>query len=68
MPESPSTKNKDGTPNNETLGIFISEDGSCKVKQVEWHVAPSALEFFITEGRAWDSAEDFPEVMIIFSE
>ena len=54
--------------NPEDFGWILSEDGSYKVKWFEGHVAPSALEISITEDRAWDSAEDFPEGMIIFSE
>ena len=50
------------------IGWILSEDGSCKVKSFEGHLVPSALEISITEDRVWDSAEDFPEGMIIFSE
>ena len=54
--------------NPEDFGWILSEDGSYKVKWFEGHVAPSSLEISITEDRAWNSAEDFPEGMIIFSE
>ena len=54
--------------NPEDFGWILSEDGSYKVKWFGGNVAPSALEISITEDRVWNSAEDFPEGMTIFSE
>ena len=54
--------------NPKDFGWILREDGSNKVEWFEGHVAPSALEISITEDRAWDSAEDFTDGMIIFSE
>ena len=54
--------------NPEDFGWILSEDGSYKLKWSTEHVSPSVLEISIAEDRAWDSAEDFPEGMIIFSE
>ena len=63
-----STRVDSSNDNPECFGWILSEDGSYKVKWFEGHVAPSASEISITEDRAWDSAKDFPEGMIIFSE
>ena len=63
-----STRAHPPNDNPEDFGWILSEDGIYKVKWFVGHVAPSALEISITEDRAWDSAEDFPEGMIIFSE
>ena len=54
--------------NPEDFGWILSEDGSYKVKWFEGRVAPKVLEITITEDRVWDSVEDFPEGMVIFSE
>ena len=48
--------------NAEDFGWILNEDGSYKVKWFDGDVAPSTL------GREWDSAEHFPEGLIIFPE
>ena len=63
-----STKANPPTYNPEDFAWILSEDDSYKMKLFDRHAAPSALEISITECRAWDSAKDIPECMIIFSE
>ena len=60
---------KDHWPNDNTEDFcwILNEDGNYKVKWSERHVVPSALEISINEDRAWNSAQDFPEGIIIFS-
>ena len=52
-----STRAHPPNDNPEDFGWILSEDGSYKVKWFDGHVA-----------RAWDSAEDFPESVMIFPE